>query len=70
MIINTFDEIDQSEKDELIQSVEAQALEPDLAQMETEIRNQAQARTGAGIKQQEVETKRIAAEAKTQRAAA
>ena len=71
MLINTFDEIDQSEKDELIQSVEAQALEPQLMQMETEIRNQAQARTGAGIKQQEVETKRIAAEAKsTQRAAA
>ena len=71
MLINAFDEIDQSEKEELIQSIEAQTLEPQLAQMETEIRNQAQARTGANIKQQEVETKRIAAEAKsTQKAAA
>lgn len=70
LIVNSFDELDDSEKQELTQSIGMDSLEPKLQQMEAEIRGQAAQIQDANTKERESLTKELAAFSQSEQAKA
>jgi len=60
MLIDTFDEVNDSEKEKLKQSYRMDALEPQLANMEQELRGQAKDRIESNMRQEDAQVKQIA----------
>jgi len=61
MIVKAFDELDDTEKDELIQSIMTDSIEPRMQQLESEIRADSAQTRAEAAKEQESLTKELAA---------
>ena len=60
MLIDTFDEVNDSEKERLKKSYRMNALEPQLAQREQELRAQAKDRSESNLRKEDAQVKQIA----------